>query len=63
LSGCPHERVCDLAAESLAAGLKKRRARNPSEPGVLDRYEGLVEATRLADRERAATERSIVRTA
>ena len=54
LLGCPAERVFDVVAESLGAGLEKRPAAKPTETDVLDRYERLIEATRLAGREQEA---------
>ena len=54
LLGCPHERVFEVVAQSLGAGLEKRPDTKPSEPDVLDRYERLIEATRLAGREQEA---------
>ncbi|HZZ81194.1 MAG TPA: hypothetical protein VFE62_22010 [Gemmataceae bacterium] len=54
LLGCPAERVFEVVAESLGAGLEKRPKEKPTEPEVLDRYERLIEATRLAGREQEA---------
>lgn len=54
LLGCPPEKVFDVVAQSLGAGLEKRPEEMPSDPGVLDRYERLIEATRLARREQEA---------
>ena len=54
LLGCPAERVFDVVAEALGAGLERRPDTLPSEPAVLDRYERLIEATRLAGREQDA---------
>lgn len=54
LLGCSAERVFDVVANSLAAGLETRPATELSDPAVLDRYERLIEATRLAGREREA---------
>jgi Domain of unknown function (DUF4062) len=54
LLGCPPERVFDVVAQSLGAGLEKRPETKPVEPAVLDRYERLIEATRLAGREQEA---------
>jgi tetratricopeptide (TPR) repeat protein len=51
LLGCPPERVFDVVAQSLGTGLEERPETKPSAPGVLDRYERLIEATRLAGRE------------
>lgn len=56
LLGCPAEQVFGVVAESLGAGLEKRPDTKPTEPAVLDRYERLIEATRLAGREQAAFE-------
>lgn len=54
LLGCSHEKVFDVVAQSLGAGLEKRRSGYPSESAMLDRYERLIEATRLAGREQEA---------
>ena len=54
LLGCPPERVFDVVAQSLGAGLEKRPETKPAETTVLDRYERLIEATRLAGREQEA---------
>jgi hypothetical protein len=54
LLGCPPERVFEVVAQSLGAGLEQRPEKKPAEPSVLDRYEGLIEATRLAGREQEA---------
>lgn len=54
LLGCPAERIFDVVAETLGAGLEKRPDAKPTEPAVLDRYERLIEATRLAGREQEA---------
>lgn len=54
LLGCPAERVFDVVAQNLGAGLEKRPLTLPSDPGTLDRYEALIEATRLAGREQEA---------
>lgn len=54
LLGCPPEKVFDVVAQSLGAGLEKRPTTKPSDPRVLDRYERLIEATRLAGREQEA---------
>jgi tetratricopeptide (TPR) repeat protein len=56
LLGCPPERVFDVVAQSLGAGLEKRPDTKSAEPAVLDRYERLIEATRLAGREQEALE-------
>ena len=44
----------DGVARSLGAGLEERPETTPSGPSVLDRYERLIEATRLAGREQEA---------
>ncbi|MDP9191601.1 MAG: DUF4062 domain-containing protein [Acidobacteriota bacterium] len=54
LLGCPAERVFDVVAQALGAGLEERPDTNPSDPTTLDRYERLIEATRLAGREQEA---------
>jgi len=54
LLGCPPEKVFDVVAQSLGAGLEKRPITKPAEASVLDRYERLIEATRLAGREQEA---------
>jgi len=54
LLGCPAERVFDAVAASLGGGLEKRPDKNPMDAAVLDRYERLIEATRLAGREQEA---------
>lgn len=54
LLGCPAEKVFDVMAQSLGAGLEKSPEMKPSDPNVLDRYERLIEATRLAGREQEA---------
>jgi tetratricopeptide (TPR) repeat protein len=54
LLGIPAEKVFEVIAESLGAGLEARPETNPSESTMLDRYERLIEATRLAGREREA---------
>jgi tetratricopeptide (TPR) repeat protein len=56
LLGCPTERVFDVVAQALGAGLEKRPNTKPSDPTTLDRYERLIEATRLAGREQEAFE-------
>ncbi|HYC88587.1 MAG TPA: DUF4062 domain-containing protein [Thermoanaerobaculia bacterium] len=56
LLGCPAERVFDAVAQALGAGLEKRPDTNPRDPTTLDRYERLIEATRLAGREQEAFE-------
>jgi tetratricopeptide (TPR) repeat protein len=54
LLGCPPEKVFDVVAQSLGTGLEKSPETKPSDPSVLDRYERLIEATRLAGREQEA---------
>lgn len=54
LLGIPAEQVFDIVARSLGTGLEKRPETKPSDPSVLDRYELLIEATRLAGREQEA---------
>jgi hypothetical protein len=54
LLGCPAERVFDVVANALGAGLEKRPEAKPTEPAILDRYERLIEVTRLAGREQEA---------
>ena len=54
LLGCPPERVFAVVADALGAGLEKRPSTLPTEPAELDRYERLIEATRLAGREQEA---------
>ncbi len=54
LLGCPPERVFDVVAQALGAGLEKRPDTKPRDLTTLDRYERLIEATRLAGREQEA---------
>jgi tetratricopeptide (TPR) repeat protein len=54
LLGIPAEQVFEVVAQSLGTGLKKRPETKPSDPTVLDQYERLIEATRLAGREQEA---------
>lgn len=54
LLGCPAERVFDVVAQALGAGLEKRPDTKPNDPTTLDRYERLIETTRLAGREQEA---------
>jgi hypothetical protein len=54
LLGVPAEQVFDTVAQALGAGLEKRPDTNPSDQPTLDRYERLIEATRLAGREQEA---------
>lgn len=56
LLGCSAEQVFDVVAQALGAGLETRPDTNTSDPTVLDRYERLIEATRLAGREQEAFE-------
>jgi tetratricopeptide (TPR) repeat protein len=56
LLGCQPEMVFDVVARSLGSGLETRPTTKPSDPAVLDRYERLIEATRLAGREQEAFE-------
>src|SRR5262249_42991263 len=53
---CPAEDVFTVIAEALGAGLEVRPETYPTDPDTLDRYERLVEATRLAGREQEAAE-------
>lgn len=54
LLGCPAEQLFNVVAQALGAGLEERPDTNPSDPATLDRYERLIEATRLAGREQEA---------
>ncbi|HYI11638.1 MAG TPA: DUF4062 domain-containing protein [Thermoanaerobaculia bacterium] len=54
LLGCPAERVFEVVSQALGAELEKRPDTKPSDPATLDRYERLIEATRLAGREKEA---------
>jgi len=54
LLGCPAAQVFNVIAESLGAGLEAKPETKPTDPAVLDRYERLIEATRLAGREQEA---------
>jgi len=54
LLGSPAERVFEVVAQALGAGLEKRPDAKSSDPAILDRYERLIEATRLAGREQEA---------
>src|SRR5262249_29479649 len=56
LLGCAHDKVFHVVAQTLGAGLERRPDTKPTEPNVLDRYERLIEATRLAEREEEAFE-------
>lgn len=50
LLGCPAEGVFNAVALRLGHGLEQRPANKPTETAVLDRYEQLIEMTRLAGR-------------
>ena len=54
LLDCPPERVFAVVADALGAGLETRPSTMPTEAAELDRYERLIEATRLAGREQEA---------
>lgn len=54
LIGCPAGHIFDVVARSLGAGLETRPATKPTDPTVLDRYEQLIEVTRLASRQQEA---------
>ena len=54
LLGCPTEQVFDAVVQALGDGLEERPNTKPTDPTTLDRYERLIEATRLAGREREA---------
>ena len=54
LLDCPPEQVFAVVADALGAGLEKRPSTLPTEAAELDRYERLIEATRLAGREQEA---------
>jgi len=54
LLGCPVGQVFDVVAKALGAGLEESPDTKPSDPSTLDRYERLIEATRLAGREQEA---------
>jgi tetratricopeptide (TPR) repeat protein len=56
LLGCPAEQVFNIVAQALRVGLEKRPETKPSDSATLDRYERLIEATRLAGREQEAFE-------
>jgi hypothetical protein len=51
LLGCRPERVFDVVARRLRANLETMPGKNPTRPHVLDHYERLIVATRLAGRE------------
>jgi tetratricopeptide (TPR) repeat protein len=48
--GCPAEAVFDAVASRLGQGLEQRPEQKPEDTATLDRYEQLIEATRLAGR-------------
>jgi tetratricopeptide (TPR) repeat protein len=50
LLGCPAEAVFDAVAKRVGQGLELRPEKKPKEVAMLDRYEQLIEATRLAGR-------------
>jgi len=54
LLGCSAEQVFNAVAQALGAGLERRPNTKPSDQTTLDRYERLIEATRLAEREQEA---------
>jgi tetratricopeptide (TPR) repeat protein/cellulose biosynthesis protein BcsQ len=54
LLGVPAERVFDAVAQALGVGLDRSPDIKPSDQTTLDRYERLIEATRLAGREQEA---------
>jgi len=54
LLGCPAERVFDVVAQALGAGLERSPDTKPSDQTALDRYERLIEAKRLAGQESEA---------
>ena len=54
LLGCPANEVFDAVAERLGQGLDQRPEHKPQDVASLDRYEQLIEATRLAGREQEA---------
>jgi tetratricopeptide (TPR) repeat protein len=54
LLGCPPEAVFDAVATRLGQGLEKRPENKPEDTTTLDRYEQLIEATRLAGRAQEA---------
>lgn len=56
LIGCPAEKVFEIVAQSIGSGLEKRPSTKPTDSSILDRYERLIEATRLAGREEDAFE-------
>jgi tetratricopeptide (TPR) repeat protein len=50
LLGCPAEAVFDAVATRFGHGLEQRPKEKPEDTAMLDRYEQLIEATRLAGR-------------
>ena len=56
LLGCPAEQVFEVVARSLGAGLETRPTAKPGSTEELDRYERLIEATRLAGKESVAVD-------
>jgi hypothetical protein len=56
LLGCPAEQVFDVVAQALGTGLEKRPDTKPRDQATLDRFERLIEATRLAGRDEEAFE-------
>ncbi|WP_236580654.1 hypothetical protein [Rubrivivax sp. A210] len=50
LLGCPAAAVFDVVARRIGQGLEARPEKSPEAPAMLDRYEQLIEATRLAGR-------------
>ena len=54
LLGCPAEAVFDAVATHLGQGLERRPDKKPEDTAMLDRYEQLIEATRLAGRAQEA---------
>jgi hypothetical protein len=54
LLSCPAAQVFDIVAGSLGIGLEAHPTTYPTSSTVLDRYERLIEATRLAGREAEA---------
>ena len=54
LLGCPADAVFGAVAQRLGQGLDQRPENKPQDVALLDRYEQLIEATRLAGRVREA---------
>jgi tetratricopeptide (TPR) repeat protein len=50
LLGCPAEAVFDVVAQRIGHGLAQRPEKKPEAVALLDRYEQLIEVTRLAGR-------------